>query len=52
MKNDESTVIKEADKGRAVTIMDSAHYEQVIYKQLEDENTYISCDNKTSCDIL
>ena len=54
MKNDESTVIKEADKGRAVVIMDSAHYEQVIYKQLEDKNTYnvtikhlvTSCNNE------
>ena len=31
--------------------MDSAHYEQMIYKQLEDRNTYKkvdpSCDNKT-----
>ena len=31
--------------------MDSAHYEQMIYKQLEDRNTCKkvdpSCDNKT-----
>ena len=55
LKNDESTVIKEADKGGAVVIMDSAHYEQMIYKQLEDKNTYnvtikhlvTSCNNKT-----
>ena len=40
LKNDESAVIKEADKGGAVVIMDSAHYEQMIYKQLEDKNTY------------
>ena len=51
LKNDESIVIKEADKGGAVVLMDSAHYEQMIYKQLEDKNTYKkvnpSCDNKT-----
>ena len=40
LKNDESIVIKEADKGGAVVLMDSAHYEQMIYKQLEDKNTY------------
>ena len=32
LKNDESIVIKEADKGGAVVLMDSAHYEQMIYK--------------------
>ena len=51
LKNDESIVIKGADKGGAVVIMDSVHYEQMIYKQLEDKNTYKkvdpSCDNKT-----
>ena len=35
LKNDE-TVIKEADKRRGVVIMSSVHYDQVIYKQLED----------------
>ena len=40
MKNNESIVIKEADKGGAVVIMDSVYYEQIIYKQLEDKNTY------------
>ena len=51
MKNDECIVIKETDKGRAVVIMDSAHYEQMVYKQLEDKNTHKKldpyCDNKT-----
>ena len=32
LKNDESIVIKEADKEGAVVIMDSDHYEQTIYK--------------------
>ena len=30
LKNDESIVIKEADKGGAAVLMDSAHYEQMI----------------------
>ena len=38
LKNEESSVIKEADKGGSVVLMDSAHYEQMIYKQLEDKN--------------
>ena len=40
LKNAESIAIKKADKGRAVVLMDSAHYEQMIYNQLEDTNTY------------
>ena len=51
MKNDESIVIKEADNGGAAVIMGSVHYEKMIYKQLEDKNTYVkvdpSCGNKT-----
>ena len=50
LKNDESIVIKEADKEGAVVIMDSEHYEQMIYTQIEDKTTYKkvdpSCDNK------
>ena len=46
-----SIVIKEADKRGAVVIMGSVHYEQLIWKQLEDKNIYKkadpSCDNKT-----
>ena len=38
LKNEESSVIKEADKGGSVVLMDSVHYEQMIYKQLEDKN--------------
>ena len=38
MKNDESVVIIEVNKERAVVIMDSVHYDQLIYKQLENEN--------------
>ena len=46
-----TNVLKEADKGGAVVIMDCVHYEQMIYKQLEDKNTYKkvdpSCNNKS-----
>ena len=44
-------VIKEADKREAVIIMDSVRYEQMIYKQRGDKNTYKKvdppCHNKT-----
>ena len=44
MKNDESVVIIEVNKERAVVIMDSVHYDQLIYKQLENENQYKKVD--------
>ena len=51
LKNDEITVVKEADEGVTIVIMDSEHYEKMIHKQLEDKNTYKkvnpSCDNET-----
>ena len=51
MKNGHSIVTKEADKARIVVTMDSAHYEQIIYKQFEDKNSYKNvnppCENKT-----
>ena len=48
LKNDESIIIKEADKGRAIVLMDSAHNEQMIYKQLEVKKADPSCDKKTN----
>ena len=39
LKNDKIIIIK-ANKGWTVDVMDSVHYEQRIYKQLEDKNTY------------
>ena len=51
LKNDESIVIKEADNGEAVVIMDSVDYEQMIYKHIKDKNACKkvdwSCDKKT-----
>ena len=37
LKIDISVVIKEANKGGTIIIMDFVHYEQMIYKQLEDK---------------
>ena len=37
-------MIIEANKERAVVIMDSVHYDQLIYKQLENENQYEKVD--------
>ena len=38
----ESIVIKKADKGGAAVIINSVHYEQMLYKQLEDKNVCVS----------
>ena len=43
-KNDENIVIKEANKEGAAVILDSVHYEQIIYKQREDKNTCTKVD--------
>ena len=40
LKNDKSIVIKEADKGGAVVIMDSAYYKDLVLKLLDDQNYY------------
>ena len=37
---DKEIIIKKADKGGAVVIMTSKHYEKMIYLQLHDEQTY------------
>ena len=51
LKNNKDIVIKEADKGGAVVIMNTSHYVKMIEVQLKSENssykqTTKSCDNK------
>jgi hypothetical protein len=40
LQNDPNIIIKEADKGGAVCIMDRAYYGNKIKEMLQDENTY------------
>ncbi|KAK3098186.1 hypothetical protein FSP39_017007 [Pinctada imbricata] len=40
LQKDTSIVIKEADKGGAIVIMDANHYEQMALDQLEDTSFY------------
>ena len=41
---DDKTIVKDVRKEGAVVIMVFVHYEQMIYKQLEDKNTYQKVD--------
>ena len=51
LSSDKSIVIKEADKGGAVVIMDASYYRNAVLKMLEDEEFYSetnsSMDNQT-----
>ena len=48
LKNNNSIVIKEADKGGAVVIMNKEHHMRMVYSQLHDGVTYKRTDQ--SCD--
>ena len=56
LTNDETIVIKHADKGGAVVILSTGHYQSMIMQHLSDENTYKkldSCiDRKIQSDLL
>ena len=52
LKNNESIVIKKADKGGAVAIMTTRHYQQIIYDHLNDCSTYKKLDKDTHKGIL
>ena len=41
---DDKTIVKDVRKEGTVVIMVFVHYEQMIYKQLEDKNTYQKVD--------
>ena len=51
LQQDKNIIIKEADKGGAVVIMNVQHYESMVYEQLNDEKTYLKAtsniDQKT-----
>ena len=42
LKENDSIVIKEADKGGAVVVMNKTHYYNMAVKILQDEVTYIN----------
>ena len=56
LANDESIVITLADKGGAVVILSTGHYQSMIMQHLLNENTYKkldSCiDSKIQSDLL
>ena len=45
LSNDETIVIKPADKGRAVVILSTGHYQSMIMQHLFNENTYKKLDS-------
>ena len=48
LKNNAEIIIKEADKGGAVVIMNREHYKKMVLDQLEDSKTYKT--TKDNCD--
>ena len=50
--NDKSIVIKKADKGGAVVIMNAKHYEKMAYDQLNDSKTYKKLDFSNDFNIM
>ena len=55
LKENDSIVIKEADKGGAVVVMNKTHYYNMVVKILQDEVTYKKtneyCDKKVFKDL-
>ena len=55
LKENDSIVIKEADKGGAVVVMNKTHYYSMVVKILQDEVTYKKtneyCDKKVFKDL-
>ena len=55
LKNNNEIIIKEADKGGAVVIMNKNHYKKMVMDHLNDKKTYKkvtkSCDNNTMTEL-
>ena len=55
LKENDTIVIKEADKGAAVAVMNKTHYYSIVVKILQDEETYKktneNCDKKVFKDL-
>lgn len=52
LRGNSNIVIKEADKGGAVVIMDSDHYKQMSMDQLSDVNFYQHLDQNEDCKAI
>ena len=52
LKNDTSIIIKEADKGNAVIIMNSEFYKKLVLNIINDENYYRKCPSYSSQKVL
>ena len=52
LKNNDKIIIKEADKGGAVVIMNKDFYENKLLEMLQDKNTYRPLDNNVDSKIL
>ena len=52
LKNNDSIIINEADKGGCVVIMNKSHYMTMVYSQLDDGITYKSLSMSSDKTIL
>ena len=46
LRNDETIVIKDPDKGEAAVILSAGHYQSMIMQHLLDENTYTKLETR------
>ena len=46
IKNNSELIIKEADEGSCVVLMNKPHYKRMIFQHLNDVNTYQKIDKK------
>ena len=51
LSNNETIVIKPAEKGGAVVILSTGHFKSMIMQHLSDENTYKKLDSCTDSKI-
>ena len=51
LSNNETIVIKPAEKGGAVVILSTGHFQSMIMQHLSDENTYKKLDSCTDSKI-
>ena len=52
IKNNKNIIIKEADKGAAIVIMNSSFYEQKINEILNDSETYLHVSNNSDKTVI
>ena len=52
LQDDKTIIIKEADKGGSTIIMNTTHYERMVYDLLLDEGTYKKVSNNTDSTVM